>query len=149
MENLSRLSIEMRESFQSEIEKAKSDRNTERELYYKKKIAQLDYEKLEQSESKQLDGQVCEEYERIMEKASSDGNEERKMYYKCKLERLGKEISFGGETLYEKERRRQAQEKYDQKKKMSDSDKREYLRNHPHPTMHQLKTLDELNRKKK
>ena len=82
-----------------------------------------------------------------LEKARGTHNEEKMNYYEAKLASRTKGPVFGSETLYEKDKKRHAQEKYDQKKKMNDAEKREYMKNHGHLTSHQLKELDKLNKK--
>lgn len=63
-------------------------------------------------------------------------------------ETVGKEISFGGRTLYEKKQQQKANEKVHQEKKINQEEKKEYLKSHPYPTVSELKKLDKLTHKK-
>lgn len=137
-------SADLRELFQAEQEKASRSGNTERETYYKTKLERLENKN---TDLEQQNNWRCR-YQEEINKAKAAHNEERKNYYEAKLERRAKGPVFGSETLYEKDKRRHAQEKYDQKKKMNDAEKREYMKNHGHLTSHQLKELDKLNKKK-
>lgn len=137
-------SVDLRELFQVEQEKASRSGNTERETYYKAKLERLE----NKSTDLEQQNDWRRRYQEEINKAKEAHNAERKNYYEAKLASRTKGPVFCGETLYEKDKRRHAQEKYDQKKKMNDAEKREYMKNHGHLTSHQLKELDKLNKKK-
>jgi len=136
------------ESYRAEEGKAMHSGNSERESRTKSQLEQMESSQAERAMMEKIDRKV-RQYRAQIERANNEGNVERRKYYEAKLSRSGHEPSFLGETLYEKDKRRQAEEKYDQKKKMSDIEKLVYKKDHSHLTSHQLKQLDELNRKKK
>lgn len=132
--------------FQMQIDLAKQCGNNERESYYKSRIEQLSLEKTEISDVDRLNHKI-NEYHKQLDEAKASGNMERYNYYENKLKRANKDINFGTITLYERQKRAQAQEKYDQEKKVTKRERKKYEDTHPHLTSHQIKKLNELSKK--